>query len=182
MIAPRAKKAWLHRLFALALTGVVLGLGVAAIGAPVASALREREAAGTRLTRLEIKLKPPGDKALRYNPDDLSGRFADDAAAQVALQSALNKLANGASTSIGSIRPLGAEDYGRIGRAIWVDVAAKGDLQSLTDLLEAMDAQRPTVLVRRIDMTPAEGAARPDAALQLRIEAGLIWRPEGPSK
>jgi hypothetical protein len=161
------------------LTGVVLGAGLAAIGAPVATALRERDEAETRLARLEIKLKPLDDKSVRFDPDDLSGRFTDNAAAQVALQSALDHLASSASVAISSVRPIGAEDYGRIGRAVWVEIAATGDLQSLTDFLEAMDAQRPALLVRRVEASRAEG---PDASLQFRFEAGLISRAGDPGK
>jgi hypothetical protein len=165
----------LQRLCALVILGVGLGIAVAAAASPLAGALAARDAAQARLSHLQDLAKTPTASVARYNPDDLATTQVDDAATQIALQSTLDGLAKAAGLNIQSVRPAGAEALGDVGHAMWAEITLSGDLQALTDFLKAMDAERPIVLVRRLDVEHGEGF-RPDSFLRIRLEAGRIRR------
>lgn len=166
----------LQRLAALVLLGVGLGGAVAMAAGPMVHSRALRDEARAHLDRLTGLAKVPLADVVRYDQNDLTSRQADDAEAQIALQSGLDGIAKATSLATQSVQPLGAENLGDLGRVVWVEVTLTGDLQALVDLLKSIDAERPIILVRRLDVERGEGA-RPDAFLRIRMEAGRIWRP-----
>lgn len=170
---------WLQRLLALALMGIVLGAGVAAAVMPINEALAERDAANQRLTRFRTMAATPPPAHRQAALQDLVAIRHDDAEAQVALQSTVNRLAKAGNVPIQSVRPLGGEALGDAARTVWVEASFMGDLQSLADFLKALDAERPVLLVRRLDIEHGEGP-RPDSGLRIKLEVGLGWRGAAP--
>lgn len=114
----------------------------------------------------------------RYDLAEIVGADTDDAAAQLALQGVLNRAARRSGFSVSALRATGAEAMEGVGRAVWVEVTLAGDLEALKALLDALDAERPILLVRALEIE-AGGGARPDRALTVRLEAGRVWRAEG---
>lgn len=163
-----------HRAIAVALIVVIVGAAVASLFAPLFEALTERSQAANRLARFETALSEPAPELRQYAPDELAAIRRDDGEAQIALQSILDRRFREAGVSIRAVRPLRAEDIGQAGRTVWVEVNLSGDLQALVELLSAMDAARPTLLVRRLEV----GRDAPDvgSALSIRMEAGQAWR------
>ena len=165
----------LQRLAALVLLGVGLGVAISALAAPLANALAENRSAKARLARFERIIETPTAEGPRYNPDDLSAVHVDDAEARIALQSALDRLTRGAGVAVQSVNPMAAEFMGDVGSSVWVEVNLSCDLVGLVDLLKDMDAERPVLLLRRLEIAGGEGP-RADNFLRVRLEAGRIWR------
>lgn len=159
---------------------VVLAAGVAGLGMllglPLAEALGARDAARARLARFEAVLKAPVAAEDHYDPGELTAEREDDGAAQLALQADIGRLAKKAGIVVQSVRPLQPESLGAVGRAVWLEAALSGDLQSLTDLLAGMDAERPILLIRKLDIERGPGA-RSDTFMVIRMEIGSAWRP-----
>jgi len=167
------------RLAAVALLGVML-LGVGwNIMAPLRTALFERDAARGRYARYEAVLAASSDTSgVRYDVAQIAAAHTDDASAQLTLQALLDRTARAAGFSVTALRPTGGEALGAVGRAVWVEATLSGDLQSLTQLLAALDRERPILLVRMLEIE-AGNSARPDTNLRVRLEAGRVWRDEG---
>jgi hypothetical protein len=166
---------FLQRLAALILLGVGLGIAISALASPLVDALAENRGAKARLARFEHMLEAPATEGPRYNPDDLSALHVDDAEARIALQSAVDRLARGAGVAVQSVNPMAAEFMGDVGSSVWVEINLSCDLPGLVDLLRDMDAERPVLLLRRLEITGGEGP-RADNFLRVRLEAGRIWR------
>ena len=168
----------LQRLAALVLLGIALGVGISSTAMPVAEAWNEREAAATRLERYQHALLQPAAVAVAHNPADMSASFIDEPDAQLALQSAVDRLARGSGIAVQSTRPLAAEHLGEIGRGAWLELSFSADLQATIAFLTSLDSQRPLLLVRRVEIDSGEGA-RPDLFLKVRAQIGQAWRPTG---
>ncbi|CAN0292724.1 unnamed protein product [Phaeothamnion confervicola] len=168
----------LQRLAALVLLGVALGAGISAIAMPLAEAMAANREARARLVRFESMLQAPAESTDLYDPADLSVIQIDDAEAQVALQSVVDRLARGAGVAVQSVRPQAAEYMGDVGRSVWVELNLSCDLQALVDLLTDIDAEKPVLLVRRLDIQRGDGP-RPDNFLRVRLEIGRAWRSAG---
>jgi hypothetical protein len=171
---------FLQRALALVVLGVALGAGVSAIALPLAEAAAANRAAEQRITRLETKLGSTPMPGVFYDPSELTSVHADHAEAQVALQSLLDRVTRKAGVAVQSVQPLAAEYLGDIGHAVWMEMTISCDLQALTELLQEIDAVRPVVLVRRLQIERGDGS-RPDVFMKVRLEAGQAWR-EGASK
>lgn len=167
----------LQKLSALILLGVALGLGVSAIVYPIIEASSERDAAYDRLAKYEETLAQPFQQA-PYDPDELTAEHIDDADAQLALQSVIDRLARSASVNLLSIQPMAAEHLGEMGRGAWTELSLTCDLQALVEFLASFDAQRPLLLVRRLEVRRTEGP-RPDLFLNVKIDVGRAWRLKG---
>jgi len=166
------------RLAAVVLLGILLVAGGWNIVAPLRTALFERDAARARYARYEAVLTAASDTdGARYDLAQIASAGADDASAQLALQALLDRAARAAGFSVTALRPTGSEALGGVGRAVWVEATLSGDLQSLAELLTALDRERPILLVRTLEIEGGEGA-RPDTNLQVRLEAGRVWRNE----
>ncbi len=168
----------LQRLAALVLLGVGLGIAVAATAYPLAEALAERRAVEAKLAKYERVLQAPEDRGPLYDPDDLSSIHLDEAEAQIALQSTLDRVARSAGVAVQSVRPLAAEYLGDVGKGVWVDMTFSCDLQALVDLLQEIEALRPVLLIRRLDIEKGDGP-RPDIFLRVTLHVGRAWRAEG---
>lgn len=171
---PRIVHPFLQQLAALIVLVVALGGLGTLLGAPLADAFSARDAARARLAHFEAVLKSPVPADDHFDPKELTVERADDGSAQLALQSNIDRLAKKAGVAVQSVRPLEPEALGAVGRAVWLDASITGDLQALTDLLTAMDAERPILLVRKLDIERGPGA-RPDAFLAIRMEIGSAW-------
>ena len=165
----------LQRLAALVILGVGLGAIVAAVAAPLADAWAEHRLTEQRLDRFEGLLQAPQAAGPRYDPQDLSALHADDAQAQIALQSALDRIAPGARVGVQSVNPMPAEFMGDVGSSVWTEITLACDLEAMIALLRDIDAERPVLLVRRLEIDRGEGS-RPDAFLRVRLETGRLWR------
>jgi hypothetical protein len=174
-MAQRTLHPLLQRLAALVILGVGLGAGISAIAMPLAEALTARQAAEGRLARFDSLLKVSPASGMLYDPDDLSRVHADDAEAQIALQSTVDRLARGAGVAVQSVRPLAPDIMGEIGRSVWVEMSLTCDLQALVDLLKDVDVEKPVLLIRRLEVERGDGP-RPDNFLRVRLEAGRVWR------
>jgi hypothetical protein len=175
MMAKRTLHPLLQRLAALVVLGVGLGVAIAAIAMPLAEAIAAHRNAESRLARFEGLLTAPIAPGGLYDPNDLSAVHVDDADAQIALQSTLDRVARGASVAVQSTRPMAADLMGDIGRSVWVEMSLTCDLQALTDLLTDMAIERPVLLVRRLEVERGDGT-RTDNFLRVRLEAGRAWR------
>ncbi|MGD2134110.1 MAG: GspMb/PilO family protein [Maricaulaceae bacterium] len=165
----------LERLAAIALAFAL----VAAAGWSLTSSLRQtwsaRDAAQARLDRYAQALSPSSETTASFDLDEIAARHRDDAEAQLALQAALDRLVRSAGLAAGSVRPLGPEVLGDLGRVAWVEVSLTTDLQGLTDVLAAIDRERPLMLLRALEVQAGSGA-RSDENLRIRLEAGRAWR------
>lgn len=168
----------LQRLIALILLGVALGAAASSIAMPVVDALNERDAATVRLARYQRALTAPSAVTLSQNPDDLAALRLDEADAQLALQAAIDRAARAAGVAIQSTRPLAAEHLGDVRRGAWAELSFTSDLKALVDFLVSLDAERPLLLVRRIEIDRGEGP-RADLFLRTRVEIGQAWRANG---
>jgi len=112
----------LSRLAAVALLGVVLaGVGWNVI-APLRTALAERDMARSRYARYEAVLTAASNEpGARYDVAEIAAAYADDASAQLALQSLLDRAARAAGFSVTALRPTGSEALGVVGRVVWVE-------------------------------------------------------------
>jgi hypothetical protein len=167
---------YLQRLAPLVLLGVGLGVAISVLAEPLASAIAENRSAKARLARFERLAETPTIAGERYNPDDLSASHVDDAEARIALQSAVDRIARGAGVAVQSVNPMAAEFMGDVGSSVWVEMNLSCDLQALLDLLRDIEAERPVVLLRRLEVAGGEGP-RADSFLQVKLEAGRVWRP-----
>jgi hypothetical protein len=165
----------LQRIAALAILGIAMGSAISVIALPLAEAFASHRTVTLRLARLESRLQAPEPVGVFYDPDDLTTTHADAAEAQVALQSALNRIAGRAGVSIQSVQPLAAEYLGAMGQGVWIEVSFSCDLQSLVDFLKEMDIERPVMLVRRIQVDRSNDT-RPDTFLRVKLEAGRARR------
>jgi hypothetical protein len=168
----------LQRFLALALLGVALGAAVSSIAMPVVEAIDERDAALARLSRYQRALASPASATLNQNTDDLAAQRLDEADAQLALQAAIDRLARGAGLAIQSTQPLAAEHLGDVRRAAWAELSFTSDLKAVADFLVSLDAERPLLLVRRLEVDRGDGP-RPDLFLRVRVEIGQAWRASG---
>jgi Type II secretion system (T2SS), protein M subtype b len=168
----------LQRLLALILLGVALGAAASSIAMPVVEALGERDAAFARLARYQRALASPTAASLSQNPDDLAAQRLDEASAQLALQASVDRIARGAGLAIQSVQPQAAEHLGEIGRGAWLDLSFTSDLKALSDFMVSLDAERPLLLVRRLEVDRGDGP-RADLFLRVRVEIGQAWRASG---
>jgi hypothetical protein len=157
----------------LILVALIAGAGWGLL-APLGDALVARDEARTRLAHDQTGHK--GSQAIAsYNPAEIAALHTDDGQAQLALQSVLDQEARAASLSVETLRPANVEALGDLGRVVWVELDARGDLQALSEFLGGLDRQRPLVLIRALDAEAGPGE-RPDSQLRIRIEAGRVWR------
>lgn len=164
----------IQRLAAIGLLLILVGIALASLAGPMIEAAAARIDAAERLARFEAVLAEPSLQQWQYDPNELAAVRQDDGEAQIALQSITDRLLREAGVTVRSVRPLQAESFGSSGRTVWLEASLAGDIQSLVELLNAMDAQRPTLLVRRLDViSEPPGGGR---NLQVRIEAGQAWR------
>lgn len=166
----------LQKLAALVILGVGLGAAVSALGYPLVDALAQRNEAENRLARYaELALSPlPAGAA--YNPVDLAATHIDAAEAQLALQATVDRLARSAGLAVQSTQPLAAEHLGDFGRGVWVDLSFTSDLEALAAFLASFDAERPLLMVRRLEIEAGQGP-RPDIFLAVKVQIGRAWRP-----
>lgn len=164
-----------QKLAAIAILGVVVMAGVAALASPVVSAYQDRAQALERRAGFETRLSPAETTAAQYDPADLYATMPDEGAAAIALRTTLDRVAREAGLAVQSSRPLAAEKINASVNGAWVELTLVGDLEAFVGLLAAMDAEKPSLLVRKIDVTRGQGP-RPDLFLQIRLEAGQAWR------
>lgn len=168
----------LQMIAALAILGVALGAAAASIVFPLFEALTARNDALGRLAKYEQVVSAHPVDAISYDPADLVATHIDDADAQLALQATIDRLARGAGVSIQSIQPMAAEHLGEIGRGVWVEMVFASDLQALVDFLKLFEAERPLLLVRRLEMQRGDGP-RADLFMSVKIDIGRAWKPSG---
>jgi hypothetical protein len=166
---------WLQRTAALLILAAVTLAGIAATASPLFAAWQRREAALERRAEFEALLAQPAAAGVQYDPTELYALLSDEGAATIALQTTLDRIAREAGVALQSIRPIATEEVGASARSTWVEVQLMGDLEALTGLLAMLDAERPALLVRQLDITNGQGP-RPDLFLQIRMEAGQAWR------
>ncbi len=166
----------LQKFAALIVLGVGLGAAVSALGYPLVDALALRSEAENRLARYAslASSSPPAGAA--YNPIDLAAAHIDTAEAQLALQAAVDRLARSASLAVQSTQPLAAEHLGGFGQGVWIDLTFTADLQALVAFLSSFDAERPFLMVRRLEIEAGQGP-RPDIFLSVKAQIGRAWRP-----
>jgi hypothetical protein len=164
-----------HRIFAWSLLLAIIGIcAVIAVQPLVDAGVMRRELERSRLSMAEPGSLDPG--ATRFDPADVF-LMSDEAAAVLRLQGWLEADAQAAGLSLGFLRVVGQASLGEHD-AVWVEIAGEGDLQSVTELLEALERRRPAILVSEIDLSAADGA-EPDHALDLRMVAGVLFREGG---
>lgn len=166
----------LQKLAALVVLGVGLGAAVSALGYPLADAMAQRDLAEERLTKYESLASSPLPAGAAYDPADLAAGHIDTAEAQLSLQAVVDRLARGAGLAVQSTQPLAAEHLGDIGQGVWVELTATCDLQAFVAFLSSFDAERPLLMVRRLELEAGAGA-RPDIFLRMKIQIGRAWRP-----
>jgi hypothetical protein len=176
---PAALPAIGQRIAAIFLTLAAFAAFIAVIAAPLAEAWLARRDAHARLDRFEATLAAADPHAVRYDPEELAAVHLDDAEAQVALQSRLGAIAREAGLPVQSIRPMSAELLGEVGRAVWVEVSLMGDLEAFAALMTMLDQERPTLLLRRLEIDKGD-SPRPGTLLRIRMEAGRAWRQGTP--
>lgn len=71
---------------------------------------------------------------------------------------------------------MAAEHLGDIGRGVWVELGITCDIKALVDFLSSFEAERPLLLVRRLEIERG-GDRRPDAAMRIKLDVGQVWRP-----
>lgn len=165
----------LQRLAALAILGIALGAVVSSTLAPLMDAIIARDDALDRLARYEQSITRPGARTFAHNPADLLGKHGDEAAAQLTLQTSVDRLARAAGIAVQSTQPLALEHLGEIGRGSWLELSFTSDLQALTDFLASLDTQRPLLLVKRLEIDRGDGV-RPDIFLRVRVHIGHVWQ------
>lgn len=174
-MARRTLHPLLQRVAALALLGVILGIALANLIYPVTEALSARRAALDRLARYEGVLEKFESRDASYNPAELAAVHVDDAEAQIALQSIIDRLARGAGLNVQSIQPMAAEHLGDIGRGVWVEMNVTCDLKALVDFLSSFDAESPLLLVRSLEVERGP-AQRGDLMMRVKLNVGRAWR------
>lgn len=167
----------LQRFAALAILGIALGSAISAIAMPLVDAITERDAAVERLARYERALLAPAGTA-SFDPSDLSANRIDEPDAQLALQASVDRSSRNAGLAVQTLQPLAAEHLGEVGRGAWMELSFTSDLKGLTDFLVSLDAERPLLLVRRLEIDRGEGP-RPDMFLRIKVQIGQAWRPSG---
>lgn len=166
---------FLQKLAALAILGIGLGAAVSALAYPLAGALTQRSEAEVRLAKYaEIATSSPL-AAAAHNPADLAAVHIDTAEAQLALQAIVDRLARGAGLAVQSTQPLAAEHMGDVGQGVWIELTASSDLQALIAFLASFDAERPFLMVRRLELEAGAGP-RPDVFLRIKAQIGRAWR------
>lgn len=166
----------LQKLAALIILGTGLGAGVSAVAYPLADAMTARDLAEDRLAKYTNLASSPLPSGTSYNPSDLAASHIDTAEAQLALQAAVDRLARSAGLAVQSTQPLAAEHLGDIGQGVWIELSVTSDLQALTTFLTSFDAERPLLMVRRLELE-AGGGPRPDKFLSVKMHIGQAWRP-----
>jgi hypothetical protein len=169
---------FLQRVAALALLGIALGVAASSIAYPLLEAIAERDAASSRLARYQRVLSDPTVGPASYNVADLAAARVDEPDAQLLLQASVDRLARGAGLAVQSTQPLAAEHLGEIGKGAWLELTFAADLRALTDFMTSLDAERPLLLVRRLEIERGEGV-RPDIFLRAKIQIGQAWRASG---
>jgi hypothetical protein len=173
--------------------GLALALLTAAawslLAAPLeaAAARAEARAAALRHEGVDVGAAGTGVDRGGVDPAEVVAAYRDASEAQLALQALLDRQARAVGLAVEALRPTAPEAFGTertaLGDVAWVEATLSGDLQATLDLMSALDAERPLVLVRafEIEAAPGEsgGGARPDASLRLRLEAGRAWRAPG---
>lgn len=168
----------LQMVAALAILGVALGAAASSIAYPLVEALTARTDALGRLAKYEKVIGAHPADSVSYDPSDLAANHLDDADAQLALQATIDRLARGAGVSIQSIQPMAAEHLGEIGRGVWVEMAFTSDLQAMIDFLKLFEAERPLLLVRRLEIQRGD-SPRADLFLSVKMDIGRAWRLSG---
>lgn len=166
----------LQKLAALVILGVGLGAAVSALGYPLVDALAQRNEAENRLARYAELASSPLPAGAAYNPVDLAATHIDTAEAQLALQATVDRLARSAGLAVQSTQPLAAEHLGDFGQGVWVDLSFTSDLEALVTFLASFDAERPLLMVRRLEVEAGQGP-RPDIFLAVKAQIGRAWRP-----
>jgi hypothetical protein len=166
---------FLQKVAALAILGIGLGAAVSALAYPLAGAFAQRSEAEARLARYTELASSPPTATAAYNPADLAAVHIDTAEAQLALQAVVDRLARGAGLAVQSTQPLAAEHMGDVGQGVWIDLTASSDLQALIAFLASFDAERPLLMVRRLEVEAGAGP-RPDVFLRFKAQIGRVWR------
>lgn len=166
----------LQKLAALVILGVGLGAGVSALGYPLVEALAQRSEADNRLARYASLASSAPAAGAAYNPTDLAATHIDAAEAQLALQATVDRLARSAGLAVQTTQPLAAEHLGDFGQGVWIDLSFTSDLQALVAFLASFDAERPLLMVRRLEIEAGQGS-RPDIFLAVKVQIGRAWRP-----